>query len=313
MLLAIVGIIMSYIQPRRENHKFTTAVLIAAGLMGTTILSWNRIRTETAHNKEVGILNAKIGTVQSQNTTILQTLTTPGIGGAKIGEAERRQNIEKVLRNEYILSHNPVDPDIIAGLKMPPDVWMNQRLQQMGERWAVREEPRHAPEPVIQMPTEEKMAHVVFSLVPFGPSDAPVTMKLDPFTDQEFTLSISAKVVGDTPAENLQVWIRECEKCDWVSPNPVGFVEPNQSTPFDRGIMFMEVPANVSIGTWSFTIRVQRFPQIDSAGVGCFYACKNCPIVDWRKPQLLYATKTLKSALKLQFPSISYIPEPVKK
>jgi len=43
-----------------------------------------------------------------------------------------------VLRNEYILSCNPVDPGILAGTKMPSDIWMNERLQAMGEKWKFR-------------------------------------------------------------------------------------------------------------------------------------------------------------------------------
>jgi hypothetical protein len=33
------------------------------------------------------------------------------------------------------LSHNPVDAEVLAGNKMPPEEWMNQRLMELGENW----------------------------------------------------------------------------------------------------------------------------------------------------------------------------------
>lgn len=140
ILLAIVGIVMSYVQPRKENHWMTTIILIVAGLVGTAILSMNRIAGERAHVAEVQTLYGKIEVVQTQNTSILTTITTGGASALKTTEAERRQNIEKLLRNEYILSRNPIDPEILAGLKMPPEAWMNARLKQLKETWTVSEE-----------------------------------------------------------------------------------------------------------------------------------------------------------------------------
>jgi hypothetical protein len=194
---------------------------------------------------------------------------------------------------------------------MPPQDWMNKRLSEMGEKWTVKEKASPAPTRVIQLPPEEKKARVEFSLAQFDPSEAPTTVKVDPLTDGRFSVSVTAKVMGDTAAEGLQIWIRECEKCEWISPNPNGFVEPDPHTPFDRGRTFPDVPANVTIGTWDFTIQSPRFPPLNAVAIGCFYACKNCPTVDWKRPQLLWVTKSLKAAARLQFPPISYAPEPV--
>ena len=46
ILLAIVGIVLSYIPPGKESHLATTVVLIIAGLLGSAVLSLNRIRGE---------------------------------------------------------------------------------------------------------------------------------------------------------------------------------------------------------------------------------------------------------------------------
>ena len=139
ILLAIVGIVMSYLPPKKETHWVMTIVLFLAGGVGTVIISINRSAGDTAHRSEVKALNEKIGTVQNQNTAILTTLTNGSLAGQRISEAERRQNVEKVLRNEYILSHDPIDPNIVAGTKMPPESWINERLRQLGEKWTVRD------------------------------------------------------------------------------------------------------------------------------------------------------------------------------
>jgi len=59
ILLAIVGVVMSYIQPKKESHKATTFILIVAGLLGSGVLSANRIRSERTHRTEMEGLNSK--------------------------------------------------------------------------------------------------------------------------------------------------------------------------------------------------------------------------------------------------------------
>ncbi len=53
MAVAIIGIIMSYKQPGSKSHKLTTIVLIVAGLAGSGILTWARMRADSAHGTEV--------------------------------------------------------------------------------------------------------------------------------------------------------------------------------------------------------------------------------------------------------------------
>jgi hypothetical protein len=133
VLLAIVGVVMSYIQPKRENHRATTFILIVAGLIGSAILSANRITSEATHKNEMTTLGNKVDTVRNQNTILSNFL----ISSKTVSEADRRQAIETTLRNEYVLSHDPIDPEILAGNAMPPAEWMNQRLRVLGESWNV--------------------------------------------------------------------------------------------------------------------------------------------------------------------------------
>jgi drug/metabolite transporter superfamily protein YnfA len=153
ILLAIVGVVMSYIQPRRESHKATTIALFVAGLAGTGVLSYNRIRTERSHHAEVQGLGQKIESVGAQNTKLANFLL--GSKG-QISEADRRRGIETILRNEYILANNPIDPQILAGNQMPPQDWMNKRLAEMGENWKVAESQQHLPShPPVPPPIKE--------------------------------------------------------------------------------------------------------------------------------------------------------------
>jgi hypothetical protein len=160
ILLAIVGVVMSYIQPKKESHRATTVVLIFAGIVGTLVLSANRINSEHSHKKEIGELNAKLDEVGRQNTKLANFLLDARNTG-KITEVERRKGVEIVLRNEYILSHNPIDPEILAGNKTPPQDWMNRRLQEMRESWTVAED-----HPAKQQPAPTQRSYVLFDGAP---------------------------------------------------------------------------------------------------------------------------------------------------
>ena len=173
MLVAIAGVVMSYKQPKRESHFMATVVLFTVGLTGTGIMSWTRIRSERAHKYEVRDLTDRMDSVKNQNTQILFSLT-PKQGGktTQESEIERRQNLEKALRNEYILSHDNVSPGLIAGTEFPPSNWMNRRLRELGEKWAVAvpSQPLVSPQPQQPLRTEEGK---VFINVAYGDDSAP--------------------------------------------------------------------------------------------------------------------------------------------
>jgi hypothetical protein len=143
MLVAIVGIIMSYRQPRQKDHALATFVLIITGLGGTGILSWARLRGEATHKTEMAELNKKIQSVGSQNSQILSTiLQSPPQQDARTKEVLRRQSILTLLRNEYVLSHDDISASLLAGAEQPPANWVNGRLKQLGEAWTVQDNPK---------------------------------------------------------------------------------------------------------------------------------------------------------------------------
>jgi len=135
ILLAVAGVIMSYIQPKKESHVITTIVLIVAGLLGSAVLTINRIKSEATHRAEIATLNDKMDIVRNQNANLSNFLIASKNTG--MSEADRKKAIETTLRNQYILSHDPIDPDILAGTKMPPEDWMNKRLGELGETWTI--------------------------------------------------------------------------------------------------------------------------------------------------------------------------------
>lgn len=146
MAVAIVGIIMSYRTPTREHHFRTTLILVFTGLVGTGILTLNRIRNDAIHKTEMDGVNGKLQSVGIQNTQILSGLvggkpsapeTSHPLESGQTSEATRRKNVLTSLRNEYILSHDNLSPALIAGTEQPPADWVNSRLKQLGEKWTV--------------------------------------------------------------------------------------------------------------------------------------------------------------------------------
>ena len=145
MAIATVGIIMSYRPPKKEQHLRTTLILVVCGLIGTGVLSLQRIRGEAAHKSEVDGLNGKLQFVGNQNTQILNGLTTsrqatpPVVAQAPPPtEVGRRRNVLVLLRNEYILSHDKISPALLSGAEQPPAEWINARLKELNEKWTVK-------------------------------------------------------------------------------------------------------------------------------------------------------------------------------
>jgi len=75
MAIAVVGIIMSYKQPEKKNHAFTTTVLIVSGLIGTGIMSLARIRADAAHNAEVSQQRQDMTNLRVQNKSDLDAFS----------------------------------------------------------------------------------------------------------------------------------------------------------------------------------------------------------------------------------------------
>jgi hypothetical protein len=319
LFLGLAGLV--YLMPdlakRIEARKpLRVGVATLCILFSLLAIAVNAVNREDQEHKEADQKAEE--TVQGQNMgAVLKS-----VGGiqdalnpkaANMTEAKRREYRISALRDEYILTQNPVDPEIAAGNRMPPAVWMNQRLMQLGESWTVKDPPPPSGARISQLPPEEKKAKLSFSF--FKPDMAPNNLKtvlLDPMNDGKISIRVAAIVVGDTPAENLQVWIRMCTKCEWLAPQPANLASLGPDFPSDRTTTMPELQPNVDSPIWNLAIQGPRFPKSDTVMIGCYYSCKNCDPVDWTRPQRLFVTRTMQAGFMLHSASISYTPEPVK-
>lgn len=137
-LLALAG--LGYLMPKTiaklEDQKgtrvFLVALFVLLGLSAILVNAVNRADQErqqwTQSQAQAKVLSSVLDIQQSLHSN--KTMT----------EAQRRESISESLRDEYILTQNPIDPEILAGAKMPPQAWMNQRLHDLGETWTVSKE-----------------------------------------------------------------------------------------------------------------------------------------------------------------------------
>ncbi len=66
-----------------------------------------------------------------------------------IEEQKRRAKILAMLRQEYILSYDNLSSGLLAGTEQPPSDWINQRLEELGEKWTVASS-HQQPQPQIE-------------------------------------------------------------------------------------------------------------------------------------------------------------------
>jgi hypothetical protein len=135
LLFAVVGIVVSVKKFREEHQAAVIAIIVIVGILGTVVLHLSRIHDQNTHVKEISGLRERMDSWQKQNTELLTSLLKPAAPNAQAAEVDRRQNIEKALRGEYVLSHDNVSPDVLEGTGFPPADWMNRRLRELGENW----------------------------------------------------------------------------------------------------------------------------------------------------------------------------------
>jgi hypothetical protein len=241
LVLAVAGIIMSYRPPKKERHTLATVVLLVVGILGCVVLELVRSHSETVHNTEVVTLQTKIDVVRDQNTKLLSSLISSP-RDTSLSEVEQRKRIEDLLRNEYILSTNPVDPAILAGIKMPPDDWMNEQLAKMGVKWKFKGE---VAANAYNAPAEKpEQPRIVFGFYDPNFSDQPATFRIDPMVNDVATFDVGFKVLGSVTAQHVQVWVRKPDSATWVSIAP-GYVEMGADHPSDRSVKTESIPPNV--------------------------------------------------------------------
>jgi hypothetical protein len=145
LVLALAGLaylmpaLISRIEGNRALRRVVTATFVVFALLTVLVNAINREEedhTKDDLNRTIKTQTRKLDEVSSSNSQLLRYF----VSNKGLSEAERRENIEKSLRNEYILSHDPIDPEILAGAQMPPEAWMNRRLHELGESWTVSDD-----------------------------------------------------------------------------------------------------------------------------------------------------------------------------
>jgi hypothetical protein len=120
---------------RRRSVKLKFWVICVVGIVLAFIQQYRYITQDSASKLKTGkVEDAVLGQLRKlheEGPTLTPEQT----------ETKRRGEIESMLRGQFILSHDPIDPDILLGNKMPPDGWMNERLRQMHEQWSVAKPP----------------------------------------------------------------------------------------------------------------------------------------------------------------------------
>ena len=61
--------------------------------------------------------------------------TAPGVQAGDDSEQLRRRRILSQLRQLYILSHDDISSELIAGIAPLPKAWTEQKLKELGESW----------------------------------------------------------------------------------------------------------------------------------------------------------------------------------
>ena len=136
-LLAVAG--LSYLMPeiatkleaKRGVRYFLLTLFGLFGFLAIWVNAVNRANQEQTDTTQRDVQGKVLNSVIDIQTSLHSTKT--------LSESDRRQKMSESLRDEYILTHNPIDPAIIAGKAMPPQEWMNKRLSEMGETWSVAE------------------------------------------------------------------------------------------------------------------------------------------------------------------------------
>ncbi len=131
ILLAVAGMIASVVpqSPASRVIWISIFILLGAGAVAVTVVHQQRAREQSAQ------LRTKLEAVHSDIVAILEQQKRNQ--GRTTTEQDRRDRILQLLRQEYILSHDNISPAMMAGLEMPPADWLNRRLHELGEGWAI--------------------------------------------------------------------------------------------------------------------------------------------------------------------------------
>jgi hypothetical protein len=285
MAFVVVGIVLSVKKLREEHHFAAISLLVIVGVLGTIVLHLSRTHTEAVHAKEIGELRTRMDTVRDQNGQLLQAFLAKPVLSSQQAEMERRQNIQKVLRGEYILSHENVSPGLLAGTEFPPAEWMNKRLQDLGEKWKMADKPTPRAQPPIQIAQQPEKSYVEFSFLPVKISTWPIHEQTLPVVDGVVNVKLTF-IPREHTAKGLRLWLRLCDGCSYKS-EPARFqAVEGRDVPTERLLIAGDCLPNSAYSDISFSVNP---PSLQTRGftLGLFYGCDNCEPVNSDTPTIL--------------------------
>lgn len=274
-LLALAGLayLMPEVTAKLEKNKarriFLFTLFALMGSLAIFVNAVNRTDQEDKDKTQSAAQAAVLGSVIDIQNTLHSNKT--------LTEAQRKEALLNSLRDEYIITHNPIDPDIVAKTKMPPDDWMNARLQQIGEdiRVATAKAP---PAAVIQQVLPEpKKANVEFGFYTDAVSDN-ITDNLIALRkeDSSVIIPITFRATGDVTAHGLHIWLRVCDQCTWKEePVAPGVQVPDTHKPADRDFIVGDINPGPIFRPIDLHIGIPNYAT--SIPIAGYFTCDNCP------------------------------------
>jgi hypothetical protein len=269
-LLTLAG--LAYLMPevtaklesRRPVRIFLFALFALMGLSAILVNAVNRTdqedRDRTQSTKQTEVLGSVLDIQKTLHSN--KTLT----------EVQRKEALFESLRDEYIITHNPIDPDILAKTKMPPDDWMNMRLAALGEHVRVAESKPITP--IIQEAPKPELAKLVFTLWDENASLERPTLSqtISPDADGNYPVDFSFGDLSETTAEGVDFWIEVCTVCSFAK-EPDGFEKPVGSSELVRDRTIATVNPGTNVPKMRILVKA---PPSPSFVVGFHYSCKTC-------------------------------------
>ena len=102
--------------------------IVGAVVWALVVLGWSLLVAPSEMDAD---LRAALATTTQERDIHAQALTDRGIQH----ELARRGVVLAQLRNLYVLSHDGISPEMMAGLAPLPREWVEQQLSNMGEQW----------------------------------------------------------------------------------------------------------------------------------------------------------------------------------
>jgi hypothetical protein len=242
-LVAIIGIIMSYEQPKPEHQKRATVILILAGLAGSGLVVWARHRTE--------LIQAAAGD-------------------------QKFQQMEKSFSDDLKTQLGQQKSDLVASI-------VSQAKTPAEQAFVNRAVPLEKIDFGFANETTGGYDDTLNTIIPnmiLGPARHIGNLRGLPFPTKPVSFKLVGRVLSKLPAKNVHVWVNICDACDWIKL-PDGFKAPdygpNALTQRDKALGDIPAGAILDIGDFQIAMPVSNQDTIEMA-VG--YTCDNCAPVD---------------------------------